>query len=492
MTVLRELALPELLVALPLLAALVSLVQPSRPGLVLALSQGAQVACAVALAATVWTGGPVARAVGGWEPPLGIVLHADGLATAFVLASTMLMLGVGAFAHLSSELARVRGPGPFAFWPLFHLMAAALAVLFLSRDLFNLYVGLELLTISAVGMVALGSVAAATRYLLFALMGSLAYLAGVVLFYAAAGTLDIDFLAASGGEPTVVGIGAALVTAGLLVKTALFPFHAWLPEAHGSAPAPASALLSALVVKASFLILARLWFEILPDAGPDALMQLLGLLGACAVIYGSLLALREDSLKRIVAYSTVAQLGYLFFVFPLAAVGGASEPIEAAGWSGAMIHALSHAFAKSALFLCAGIVVTARGGGTLEHMRGLARALPMTITAFGLAAVSIMGLPPSGGFMAKYLMLTSALAQGKLALALVMLVGGLLAAIYLFRPLNAAMARSDVPEIRPVPRSLELIALGLALVATLLGIFSAAPYEFLQIGRPAITGEAIP
>ena len=152
--------------------------------------------------------------------------------------------------------------------------------------------------------------------MMFALMGSLLYLLGAALLYAAHGTLDIALLATRVGSAPGDIVAAAAITAGLAAKTALFPFHSWLPPAHSGAPAPASAMLSGLVPKASFYILLRFWFEAAPDIAGTGVLTLLGGLGALAMIYGSLLALHQDRLKLIIAYSTVAQLGYLFFVFP--------------------------------------------------------------------------------------------------------------------------------------------------------------------------------
>src|SRR5690606_7418454 len=178
-------------------------------------------------------------------------------------------------------------------------------------------------TLSAVALAALdgraATLAAALRYMLFALFGSLAYLMGAALLYSSYGTLDMALLAGRvSAEPATV-IATGLMSAGLLAKTALFPFHAWLPPAHAGAPAPASALLSALIVKASFYILFRLWFDVLPPLAGSGMTVTLGTLGALAAIYGSLQAIRQQRLKLIVAYSTVAQLGYLFLVFPVAA-----------------------------------------------------------------------------------------------------------------------------------------------------------------------------
>lgn len=479
----------ELSIAVPLAALLAAILLGGRigPRLVLAVAPIMMVLAAIVVG-QVALSGPTKVALGGWEAPLGIALFADGLSGSFLFLTAIVMSAGGLVAMRGFDAREGETAQSYSFWALYFGMWAALNGVFLGADFFNLYVAIELLTITAVGMVALGSTRAAIRYLLFALAGSLAYLTGVILLYAEAGTLDMALLAQSEGDTSVRLVAGALMTAGLLAKTALFPLHAWLAPAHGGAPAPASAMLSALVVKASFIITVRLWFDVIPEAAGPTFVQLMGILGGTAIIYGSLLALRQVRLKMIVAYSTVAQLGYLFFIFPLSGGIAGEMPWAAGAWSGGMFHALAHGVAKAAAFLAAGLVIEALGHDRIDGMKGLARAMPLTVFAFGIAAISLMGLPPSGGFMAKYLMLTAALAGGHVVIALVMMAGGLLAAAYLFRPLNRAFSGSEVPDIAFVAYWRQCVPLVLALLSVLLGIVSAGPYEFLQIGRP-VTAE---
>jgi multicomponent Na+:H+ antiporter subunit D len=489
--------LAALLVGLPLAAALVAVPLGAAAPRLVPVVAGAGLALSGLLAFGVAGGGPVRVALGGWEPPLGIAFAVDGLAAAFLATTALVMAGALLFARGDFGMADGRETrAGFGFWPLAFLLWGALNAVFLSGDLFNLYVALELLTLAAVALVAIenreGAVLAALRYALFALAGSLAYLLGVVFLYAEHGTLDIALLGASvsGSAPDLVAAG--LITAGLAAKTALFPFHAWLPPAHAGAPAAASAMLSGLVPKASFFIMLRLWFDAAPGIEGGGVALILGLLGAAAILYGSVLAILQERLKLMIAYSTVAQLGYLFLVFPLAGGGAEPQPWAAGAWTGAIFHALSHATAKAAMFLAAGLYLRAMGHDRIGDLGGAARMLPMTTFAFGLAAVALMGLPPSGGFTAKYLLLVAAFAGGGVVWALPILLGGLLAAIYLFRPLAAAMG--DAPagqDLRPVRRRDEALPLLLALAAIGLGILSAEPYDLLQIGRPEAAEEGL-
>ena len=206
------------------------------------------------------------------------------------------------------------------------------------------------------------------------------------------------------------------------------------------------------------------------------------------------MAVRQQRLKQIVAYSTVAQVGYLLVMFPLA--GGTTEatPWVAGAWTGGIFHVVSHAFAKAAMFLAAGAMMQQLGHDRLEGLPGISRSLPMAAFAFGLAGLSIMGLPPSGGFIAKYLMLSSALASGQWWWAVVLVGGGLLAAIYLFRPLGCMIMPGPAGLLKEdkgiaAVRWQQIIALALAGISVLLGISSLWPYHFLKIGRTVSAAE---
>jgi formate hydrogenlyase subunit 3/multisubunit Na+/H+ antiporter MnhD subunit len=268
---------------------------------------------------------------------------------------------------------------------------------------------------------------------------------------------------------------------GLLAKTALFPLHLWLPPAHAGAPPAASAVLSALVVKASFFLVVRLWFDVLPALRTPALTQLLAALGAAAILFGSVLALRQARLKLLVAYSTVAQIGYLFLMFPL--VG--PTPLGSSAWTGGLLQAMSHALAKAAMFLSAGLVAQALGHDRIAGLAGVGRALPMTLFAFALGGLSLMGLPPSGGFVAKWLLLRAAIESGQWWWALVIVAGGMFTGAYLFRVLVPALAASSeaAPLHAPVERRREALVLALALLSVALGLLPLAKLGLLQIGR---------
>jgi formate hydrogenlyase subunit 3/multisubunit Na+/H+ antiporter MnhD subunit len=382
---------------------------------------------------------------------------------------------------------RDQPPSTSFFWPLLWFLWAGMNGIWLAEDVFNLYVGLEVMGLAAVGLVALKAtpqaLAASMRYLLAALLGSLAYLLGVALLYANYGTLSMAGLHEVATADVTTQVALALIILGLLLKTALFPLHAWLPPAHGGALTPVSALLSALVVKGSFYILLRIWMVLGTEVTPFATAQLLGILGAGAVFYGGWMAWRQHHLKQLVAYSTVAQIGYLFLFFPL--VTGTGPDAARLAWDGTLMMLIAHALAKAALFLSAGNLILAVGSAHIGHLVGISRFRPMSLFSFGLAGVSLMGLPPSGGFTGKWLLLNSAILSGQWWWLIVLFLGGLLSAAYIFKVFR--MSFREGPQIdhsASPPLMLDVTALLLAAGAILIGLTAHLPLGWLRIGSP--------
>ncbi len=467
------------LLLLPLFGAFLAFVVPRishLAGLVVALLMPP---AALSLAMQVRAEGPLRMAVGGWDVPLGIALYADGL-SALLLCLTALV-GLGASLYSLGYFGQHGAKASSGWWPLWLFLWAALNALFLAADAFNLYVTLELMGLAAVALVALEAhaVAAATRYLLVGLLGSMFYLLGVGLLYALYGSVDLSDLSGKLQAEPAAWAAMALMSGGLLLKAALFPLHFWLPPAHANAPAPVSAVLSALVVKAAFYVLLRLWLGPFDALASPWVGQLLGILGAGAVLWGSLQALLAPRLKLVVAYSTVAQIGYLFLLFPFSGMPNAG----AIAWYGGVWLALSHGLAKAGLFLAAGNIMHASGHDRVTELAGAGQHLPVTLFAVGLACASLMGLPPSGGFVGKWLLLNAAFVSGQWWWALVLLTGGVMAAAYSFRVMLHAFRnkQSDSPIHTPHP-IMQWSALGLAIGAILLGIFSAVPLQLLEVG----------
>jgi formate hydrogenlyase subunit 3/multisubunit Na+/H+ antiporter MnhD subunit len=416
-------------IAAPLVGALAAVAAP-RIAAASGLAATAFAAGAVVLLALqVHAGGPVAVALGGWGAPLGIDLRADGLSV-LMLALTAL---VGSLVCLAALSGQGRRPDP-SFWGLWLLLLAGLNGVFLSGDIFNLYVMLEVISLAAVGLTVVGGGRAAMRagleYMLASLLGALLFLLGVAWLYLQYGRLDIAGLASVVAGTPADTVAFALILAGLALKTALFPLHFWLPAAHAGAAAPASALLSGLVIKGSLYILLRLWIEVFEPS--RTLGLLLGALGATAMLWGSVQALRAERLKLLVAWSTVAQIGLIFLAFALAGGEGA-----ALAWQGAVLLLVAHGLAKAAMFLAVGRIVAEVGHDVIARLDRSPVRPTLAQFTFALAAVSLIGLPPSAGFAGKWLLMEGAMRAGDWVWVVVVIAGTGLSTAYLARVLVA-------------------------------------------------------
>lgn len=464
-----------------------------------ALPTGLVIAIAIAVAASE-AHAPIVYLVGGWAPPLGIALRADGLSAVMMLAAAVVMCAAGIYARGDFRIpaGATEDRSQFTFWLLLLSIWSALNLIFVAGDLFTIYVGMELLTFAAVPLVCLErrteTVRAALRYLMFALLGSVHYLAGVVLLYGAYGTLDIALLSHRLGQEPATLVAVSLMTVGLLAKTALFPLHLWLPFAHAAAPAAASAVLSALVVKGPFFIVARLWFDVMSSIPAYAARQLLAALGAAAIVFGSILALRQVRLKLLIAYSTLAQIGYLFVMFPLAHDAGDSLE-RGTTLSGGIMQAMSHATAKAAMFMSAGLIYAAMGHDRIASLAGVARALPLTTIAFALGGVALMGIPFSGAYCAKNALLGASYATGQWWWTAVLQAGGVFTAAYVVLVLAHALAPAH-QQLRlhaPANRMQEAAALCLALCSLLLGLLPLGTFLAMpeSVATTSLTLEAV-
>ncbi|QOG17514.1 MULTISPECIES: complex I subunit 5 family protein [Bradyrhizobium] len=425
-------------------------------------------------------GGLIVYLLGAWSPPLGVALRADGL-SAVMLATTAIVICVVAVFATTDFRPASDARTSFAFWILLLAVWAALNMIFVGGDLFTLYVALELLTFAAVPLVSLDGRAetlqAALRYLVFALLGSVLYLLGAALLYGFYGTLDMVLMSRVVSAQPGVLIAVALMTIGLLAKTALFPLHLWLPSAHAGAPAAASAILSGLVVKGSFFILLRLWFDVIPGLPSLAATQFLAALGTGAIVIGSVVALRQERLKLLVAYSTLAQIGYLFLMFPLA-VNAVGQLETGQALAAGLLQTISHATAKAAMFLAVGSIYTELGHDRITGLGGAARVLPLSVLTFAVGGLALMGVQPSGAAFAKELLLQEAMRTGQWWWAAVLHAGGMFTTAYVLLVLAFALAPSDQP-IAPIQTALpsrDLAALALATCSLLLGLVPWEPY----------------
>ncbi|TVQ38818.1 MAG: hypothetical protein EA356_02435 [Geminicoccaceae bacterium] len=460
------------LIGLPLAVAGLAALTPLRWQVPLAFGLAAGVTLgAVAGAVEVLGAGPRVAPMGGFPLPLGIALVLDGPGLVMILMTSAVMAATFGFLALQPT------PFPRAGWPLLHLVWVGLNTLFTTADLFNAYVAMEVMSLAGIALIAISGTAKALeaqiRYLLIATMGALVYLLGTALLYGATGRLDVWAVAQIDPGAPALRLAAACITLGILVKMAAWPFHTWLPPAHSGAIAPVSALLSALVVKAPAFLLLRFWTDMFAPLALPAAGTFLGVLGTIAIVWGSIQAMRQDQVKRVIAYSTVAQLGYLLLVIPLVAEGGA---IANLAWQGGVLHAITHGLAKAGLFLAAGSLLVTAGGDRVRDLIATSRAAPLLGFSIGLGVISLMGLPPSVGFVGKWLLLRASLESGQWWWAVPILGGGLLAAAYGFR-LVAVTFRSGTARRRSALRAANrppLDGLVFALVSLPMLLFLAA------------------
>ena len=377
--------------------------------------------------------GPISYHVAGWEPPWGIEIVVDSLSSIMIMliSGISLFILIYSFTAVKHELERIVTGW---YYTAFLLCLSGMIGLVISNDIFNMYVLIEITGISACALVAAKgtrlSTEAALKYLLLATIGSGFILFGIGFLYMITGHLNITYIArelalVKDSYPILIWTTLSFFVVGFGVKAALFPLHLWLPDAHSSAPSPSSAILSSLVVKVyiiAFLkiLLIAFGLEIFHET---YIRHLIIVLAVVAMLAGSFFAFVQIELKRRLAYSTVAQIGYVFLGIGLGTPWGL-----AAG----MLHIIVHAFMKTCLFLCAGAIAYQTGRKHVNEFTGMGYMMPITMGAFSVAAFSMVGIPLFGGFISKYGLALGSLEANLPLLILVIILSGLLNATYYF------------------------------------------------------------
>ena len=441
---------PALQVVLPLLMAPVCvLLRGARLAWLAALAiSWAIFAIAGLLLAEVLIGGPLSYALGGWAPPWGIEYRVDAV-NAFVL---LIVAGIGAVVMLYAPKSVEREIGrdrAYLFYAAYLLCLAGLLGVTITGDAFNLFVFLEISSLSSYVLISLGrdrrALYAAYQYLILGTIGATLYLIGVGLLYQATGTLNMADLAQRLGalhDVRGVRVAFAFLTVGLSLKLALFPLHLWLPNAYTYAPSVVTAFLAATATKVAIYMLLRIFYTVFGADFSFGLMPLgsiLMVLAVLAMFTASTVAIFQSDAKRMLAYSSVAQIGYMVLGISLASVLGV-----AAG----MLHLFNHALMKAALFLALGCVFWRIGSVQIEDMAGLGRRMPWTMAAIVAGGLSLIGIPATVGFVSKWYLIQAALERDMWWLAGLILLSSLLAVIYVWRLVEAGYFR-PAPEGAP-------------------------------------------
>jgi len=443
--------LPALQVVIPLIGALLAaFMRRGGPAFVLTLAVSWTMPfIAIALLLQTLTTGPISYHLGGWEPPWGIEYRVDAL-NGFVL---VLVSVVGAvimpFARRSVGL-EIEESRQAWFYCMYLLCLTGLLGIAITGDVFNAFVFLEISSLSSYVLIALGhdrrALLSAFQYLIIGTIGATFYVIGIGLLYLVTGSLNLVDIAARLGSvwpenSRAVVAAMAFVTAGVSLKLALFPLHAWLPNAYAFAPSWATAFLSATATKVAIYLLIRFYFSVFGAAIEIDLLpigEIVIALSIAAMFIASLIAVFEKNLKRMLAYSSVAQIGYITLGIGLA---------NQAGLTGGLVHVVNHALMKATLFLAVGAIFYRAGTVRLDDLAGIGRKMPLTMVAFSVAALGLVGAPGTSGFISKWYLAVGALDKGWWLLVFLIVGSSLIALVYVGRVLEVVWLREPASGI---------------------------------------------
>lgn len=469
--------LPVLLVVIPLLAAPVAaLVRSPRAAWVVAVGAAWwALYAAVGLLDQVMAQGVVSYFLGGWAPPLGIEYRVDVVNAWVVLivATIAAITTPYALKSVERELERDRIP---LFYSAFILCMTGLLGIAVTGDVFNVFVFLEISSLSAYALIAMGqdrrALTSSYQYLIMGSVGATFIVIGIGLMYAMTGTLNMMDLAdrlPGVMDTRTIPVAFAFLTVGFSLKLALFPLHLWLPNAYTFAPSAVTAFIASTATKVAVYMMLRFFFTVFGAAFAFDVMRLdliLLPLALVAIFSMSLVAIFQSNAKRLLAYSSVAQIGYMVLGISFASVVGLTAGI---------IHLFNHALMKAALFMALGAVFYRIGSTEIEAMRGLGRRMPWTMAAFVGGGLSLIGVPLTVGFISKWYLITGALEKGWWPVAALVLVTSLMAVIYIWKVVEAAYFHDfpgefDEGESMEAPLALLVPTWALVLVNVYFGI----------------------
>ena len=462
--------LPVLIVALPLAASvivpLVSLASAPAAFAVACLTLVAGAVASCAALSHVLAHGTLRYELGGWAPPWGIEYVLDPLSGGVAALITLVAVCVVVYAGPQDKGGPARGG---MFHGLYLLLVAGLLGIVLTGDLFNLYVFLEISSLAAYALLASGGIrgtVATFRYLIVGTIAATLYLLGTGYLYALTGTLNMADMAlrlTAVMDTRAYGAAVVLVVVGLAIKAALFPLHGWLPDAYTYAPAAVTGFIAAVMAKVSAYALFRVLYFVTPADGASAqVLMLLGWVSVVAVLAGSVLAMAQHDIRRMLAYSSVGQMGYIVLGMALG---------TPAALIGALLHLFSHAVMKGCLFLVVGGIRWRTGIYRISDYTGMGRRMPLTMAAFVVAALAMIGLPPTLGFFSKWYLLSGAVEAGAWLFVAALVLSSLLGVVYFFRVFEVAYLKAPAAGQGTPPRQelpLHMLAPILVLMAAVL------------------------
>lgn len=439
--------LPIAQVVLPLLAAPACLLMrhPNRCWWLAMTVSTATLIMSSMLMAMVYAGGPMSYYLGSWAAPWGIEYRIDRLNSLVLLIVSGISTVVLLFARHSLEH-EVKRNRQYIYYTAWMLCLCGLLGMTATGDIFNIFVFLEISSLSMYLMIGLGrerqALTAVFSYLVMGTIGATFFLIGVALLYALTGTLNLADLStrlASIDDSRTVVTAFAFIVLGIGVKAAIFPLHWWLPNAYRYAPTSATALLGGTATKVAVYLIVRFVYDLF---GTDFSFQSVPLTdvllasGVAAAVLMSAVAIFQDDVKKLFAWSSVAQIGYMVIGFSLASTPGVTATL---------LHLFNHAVIKSALFMALGAAFVRTGGFRLEHIEGLGRYMPWTMAALLIAGLSLVGVPLTAGFISKWYLIVAALERDLLWLAIVVVGSSLLAVVYVWRIVEAGYFK-PVPD----------------------------------------------
>jgi len=368
---------------------------------------------------------PIIVSIGGWQPPFCINLVAGPVG---VLFSTIIAL-VGLLVSIYA-LDYIKEGATEKYHMLYLLLLTGATGVVLTGDIFNLFVFFEILCISSYALVAYlrdkAGIESAVKYLIQGAVGSSLLLIGIGLLYGQFGTLNMADIARNIKSVSSISVFVpmVLIITGFGVESAIFPLNAWLPDAHSSAPSSISAILSGIAIEVGLYAVSRVVFTIF---GASGILPFLALLGILTLLVGEMCALSQNNIKRMLAYSSIGQIGLILFALAIA---------TSYGVTGGLFQLISHTLSKALLFLAAGYMIYRAGSPDISALEGIGKKMPLTCLAFTIGAFSLVGLPPFVGFPSKFLIVRAALATGEAIFTVLIglaLLGTVIEGAYFFR-----------------------------------------------------------